>query len=48
MCQFSQHFIEQMQIRNIDISEATDVLNNPQHTIKEGTYCLSEIDLQKQ
>jgi hypothetical protein len=35
MYQFSQHFIEQMQIRNIGMSEATDVLNNPQHTIKE-------------
>ena len=35
MHQFSQHFIEQMEIRNIGMDVATDVLNNPQHTTKE-------------
>ncbi len=45
MYQFSQHFKEQMQIRNIDLSEATDVLNNPQSIIQEDrTYCLPEVD----
>ncbi len=35
MHQFSQHFIEQMQIRGITIFEATDALNNPQLTLAE-------------
>ena len=35
MYQFSQHFKEQMQIRNIDMSDVIDALNNPQQTIKE-------------
>ena len=35
MHQFSQHFIEQMQIRNIALDDAMDVLNHPQHITKE-------------
>jgi hypothetical protein len=32
---FSEHFIEQMQLRNISLEEAEDVLNNPQQITTE-------------
>ncbi len=35
MYQFSQHFIKQMQIRNISMDEASDVLSHPQYITKE-------------
>ncbi len=35
MHQFSQHFIEQMQVRNINMEEATYTLNHPLRTTKE-------------
>ncbi len=35
MYQFAKHFIEQMQIRNIGMPEATDVLNHPQQPLKK-------------
>ena len=35
MHHFSKHFIEQMQIRNISISEASDALENSQQTLIE-------------
>jgi hypothetical protein len=32
---FSQHFIEQMKLRNISLEEVKDVLNNPQQVTAE-------------
>ncbi|MDQ6755892.1 MAG: DUF4258 domain-containing protein [Bacteroidota bacterium] len=35
MHQFSRHFKEQMQLRNINLADAEDALNNPQSVAEE-------------